>query len=266
MKVSLWQQFSSNHSASFMIVGTFESAEWANTVAEELRVMLQEISDWWAQYQTWEEEEQVIKQIALQGGLTPPEKKYQAQYGIEKWGKGSNGVLEWVQGENASKAIRRYENLVILDQSSINDTWAGPTPFDEILVKLGGNVVAHSEAFDSYLAMNLTCDAPDDVTAQQIEHDAKYTELSNGRTLLKLANLHPVQGKLTRDGQKMMLREYEFYPQYHNHVDHAVSKKSRKGQQPTERHFFEEELDRLLQYFRERGCSNIVYEFVQVPY
>jgi len=37
MRLSIWQQFSSNHSANFEIVGTFKTEELAHQAAEELR-------------------------------------------------------------------------------------------------------------------------------------------------------------------------------------------------------------------------------------
>src|SRR5688572_1725913 len=120
MKVTLWQQFSSNHSASFMVVGKFESVEWAETVAEELRTILSEISAWWSQYENYDEITLVENRVRKDGGLTPPEKKYAEQFQIEKWGKGRQGVLDWVQSEQAPDAVSVFENFVIINQGRLN--------------------------------------------------------------------------------------------------------------------------------------------------
>jgi hypothetical protein len=46
MKRSIWQQFSSNHSASFQAVGEFKAIEEASVAVELLRSILLRIHDW----------------------------------------------------------------------------------------------------------------------------------------------------------------------------------------------------------------------------
>jgi uncharacterized lipoprotein YehR (DUF1307 family) len=49
MKLSIWQQFSSNHSANFTTVGQFESAEWAQEALKEVQEIIQNIA-WWHEH------------------------------------------------------------------------------------------------------------------------------------------------------------------------------------------------------------------------
>jgi hypothetical protein len=51
MRVSIWQQFSSNHSGHFWVVGTFKTVEDAQKAYDELRAMLTEIDRWHREHQ-----------------------------------------------------------------------------------------------------------------------------------------------------------------------------------------------------------------------
>lgn len=45
MKLSLWQQFSSNHSAGFSLIGQFKTAEEATQAVAVIRGILEKIAD-----------------------------------------------------------------------------------------------------------------------------------------------------------------------------------------------------------------------------
>jgi hypothetical protein len=270
MKITLWRQFSSNHSASFMVVGKFESVEWAETVAEELRTMLSETSAWWSQYENYDEITLVENRVRKDGGLTPPEKKYAEQFQIEKWGKGRQGVLDWVQSKDAPDAVSVFENLVIINQGRLNtDTWAGATPFDEILRKLGGKVAVNCEQLDAYFAMNLTCNAPDEDTALKIMSEAKLKQ-HNDNNMIILPGLYPTRGTMQVDETIITLREYQFFDFFYRPVS-LLSQAEKKqmnlsAKQRDVKSSFEEELQRVLEYLKAHGCTNIEYEFVEVPF
>lgn len=256
MKLSIWQQFSSNHSANFMVVGEFESAEWAEVVADELRLMLADISAWWSRFGDWDDRSRIEDAVKESGGLCPPEIRYKAQFGIEKWGKGSRGVSDWMQSPRASEAISTFGNLVIVNPSS--DTWMGPPPFDEILRNLGGkNIAADCENYDdTYFAMNLKCVTPE---AQAILAEVRVrTEDQRGRKFIILPGLQMTRGEISREGSKIQLKHYQFRGHYYNH---AVP----KGQ-PSQKWTFEEELMRLLNYLKSRRCEEVEYSFREVNY
>jgi hypothetical protein len=254
MRLTLWQQYSSNHSASFMIVGRFESAEWAATVAAEIRAMLTEISVWWAQYiDNWEDVEKEIRE--QHHGLTPPEVFYKNYYAIDEWGVGREGVLDWVQSPKAADAVRTFANFVIvgLGVDGIGDTWAGAKPFDKILQVLGGNVIVQGEQYDHYLGMNLTCLAPDEATAQKIMLQATYMPMQNAILFHLAQGLYPTRGRVRANGREILLEHYQFHDNY-------------DPPNTTEKWLFEEELTRVLDYFRGQGCTDIEYDFLEVPY
>ncbi len=67
MRISLWQQFSSNHSGSYHVIGTFKTTEDAQVAYEEIRKILQEID-------TWHRENPMgIEKDWNNGGPLPPE-------------------------------------------------------------------------------------------------------------------------------------------------------------------------------------------------
>src|SRR5262245_22231538 len=126
MKLSLWQQFSSNHSASFTVVGTFESAEKANAAADKLRNILQAIYEWHQQHPGHLNQDDLVP--------TPPEVEFARRYGVE-WTE----AMDWFY----DRSVPVLDNSVILESG---ETWREPTPFIGILKKLGGTVVYSMEA------------------------------------------------------------------------------------------------------------------------
>ena len=61
MRISIWQQFSSNHSSSFTIIGTFENSEAAQRAAIEFRAILEKIVGWYQE----PSHEAVLSQLRL---------------------------------------------------------------------------------------------------------------------------------------------------------------------------------------------------------
>src|SRR5579864_8296453 len=88
MGISIWRQFSSNHSANFTVVGQFETPERAHEVAEEMRAMLRAIGEWWEQYPGLEG--QIEHDLGKRGQLTPPEAHFKEQYGVA-WPQSEQG-------------------------------------------------------------------------------------------------------------------------------------------------------------------------------
>lgn len=140
MRISIWQQFASNHSNSFTVVGEFESIEAAQNAAEQLRQSLKPIIEWRMARaeEIWESFE-----------ATPIEIEVGQQWGVE-W----LNHHEWLESERSLNAIKTFENYVILGES---ETWAGQEPFDAILLKLGAKVSATSGLGDTSIVVNITC-------------------------------------------------------------------------------------------------------------
>ncbi|MCQ3932619.1 MAG: hypothetical protein DPW16_19390 [Chloroflexi bacterium] len=77
MRISLWQQFSSNHSGSYHIIGTFKTIEDARRVYEEIGKILHEIDDW------YRENPNGLVTSWNNGGPLPPESAIAERLGIE---------------------------------------------------------------------------------------------------------------------------------------------------------------------------------------
>lgn len=234
MQVSVWQQFSSNHSASFTVVGAFETQERAQAVADEVRVMISEIADWWQAYPTWEEQDEVEGNLE-EGALTPPEEKYREHYHLARthWPT----PLDWTRTPNAVNAVHSVENLVIVDQMIYGgDTWNGPFPFSDILRVLGAKVASSYENGPE-IVMNLHCTAPNETTAQQIVEESK----DKWETQRNLAGVLPDGYIIRREGRQVWFDH--FWQWYEPSLDQTLA--------------------RLLSDLREKGCTDIEYEFVE---
>ena len=133
MRISMWQQFSSNHSSSFTVAGKFEIIEHAHKAAEAIRAILRTLLDWYEQH------ENAIDWTAMAVGehpATPIEQQTGEQYGIA-WNK----AVDWVVNlQTPNQAVSTYNNYVFVSSVSI-----GEKPFDELMAKLGAQVFVREE-------------------------------------------------------------------------------------------------------------------------
>jgi hypothetical protein len=103
MRVSLWRQFSGNHSSSFTLVGVFDSPEAAQEGAERLRAMLEQIAIW--------REQHPLPNGWAYDDPTPPELELAQQYGVE-WTYG----LDWLSGpEDVDDLITTFDRLILIN-------------------------------------------------------------------------------------------------------------------------------------------------------
>jgi hypothetical protein len=227
MRVSLWQQFSSNHSGSFTVVGTFESAEKANAAADKLREIIQTIQDWYKQRPELADQA-IIDPI-------PPEVEFARQYDVE-WDR----PVDWYNEESPVSVLD--DSVMVLH---VPDTWSYPLPFLGILKQFGGSVVYEFE-FGAPLAefsIKLTCTAPDEAAASDIAalvniylqdpHFSRPPWHQKGYDVYKLG----VEGALQQTGKTLAF----------------------------DLHFFtiEKGLPALINYLRAQGCTGIEYHFEQ---
>jgi hypothetical protein len=223
MKVSLWRQFSSNHSGSFTVVGTFESPEKANAAAHNLREIIRVIREWHEQHP-----DHVVDPI-------PPEEAFTRQYGV-KW----DVAVDWYEDESPVKIL--YDNLVVLHAP---DTWSYPLPFLGILKQLGGSVVYNFE-FGEPLAefhVKLICVAPDEETASKLAE----------RILAYLPEPWALRTPWYRDE----LNDYDLGAEGTlRQLGNALSFDLKFGKLTTG-------LPALIHYLEAHGCTRIEYEFVQ---
>jgi hypothetical protein len=247
MKLTLWQQFSSNHSARFTVVGQFETTEMAEQIAQELRQMLNEIAMWWSQYQTWEERSAVEKRLRKQGLLTPPEQKFRDQYGVgwTQYTDNREDPLDWI-GTNAADGVQVYQNLVFVRPPG--NTWAGAKPFDAILERLGGQV-AVGEVHKSELVVTITCVAPSEASAVEIEKSTRLIVpgMPTDQLFVQIpGDSGKVPGYIERDGVHLTFRGMILF----NVLD-----------------FREDEiLQAIIAFLEEKHCTDIRYEFFTRPF
>ena len=159
MKVSIWQQFSSNHSSTFEVVGVFERVEDAQNAHFLLANLMADVVQW---YETNE----------WTGKPSQPELDIAQQHKI-KW----EYPIDFVHGESTSSAksaVRIYRHMVQV--THINETWMSKQPFEDLLNKLGANTAAWD--VDSYSAqtatifsMTIEATAPDSETVERLRND-----------------------------------------------------------------------------------------------
>lgn len=127
MKISIWQQFSSNNSVNYVVVGKFERAIQARDARQLLIQMLNDIADWY--------ESQNTRPYTLGGTLaTPIELSYQQRYGWE-WEYG----IDWMMTprENISGHVKQIDNLLIIETGgTIN--FDATSPFEQLIKYFDG--------------------------------------------------------------------------------------------------------------------------------
>ena len=182
MRISIWQQFGSNHSASYTVVGKFADLASANNAQEELNKILERLKIWWTQQLT-DTDSQEWQNLVEVGGLTPLEEEFSRHYDVE-W-KGINWYY-WLAATELQEPVVTFKEFVFV-RSPHYYIWYGPQPFDGLLKRLGGEVWIESDVSQSYpdtdLNILIICDAPNETTAQQIEEEClSYMRTVNSET------------------------------------------------------------------------------------
>ena len=155
VKVSIWQQFSSNHSGSFAVVGRFASEDAAKAAAEKLAELVRRIDQW---------HENTANETAYQNDpspLTPVEESIRKEYAIEEW---DYQGIDWYGQYGPIQQIGRDIYFWV------GETWGTPKPVSTLLAKLGGQAYEQHE-FDGPITsvlIWLTCTFDNVQTAEQV--------------------------------------------------------------------------------------------------
>jgi hypothetical protein len=262
MRVSLWRQFSSNHSARFTIVGVFESVEAAQRAADKFRRMLARMTEWLADPANADADS-----LWHQQGFpppTPPEQALAEQYGVD-WGPYS---IDWFWGDDFSWPIEEprvdmvttFERTVFISPFRQSDF--GAKPADTLLERLGATVVVdgdllHMEGEHSYLTVELTCTAPDQQTAQALV--AQYRQ-----------HLENMARRWERWGEQGAYEEPEppWPAAEEPWAKWATLTNGRVTRRGRQLHFHNLQLGNLpyalpalIAHLRQQGCTNISYAF-----
>jgi len=162
MRLTLWQQFSSNHSAGFRIVGEFPDAQAAKEAEATLRGIFTSLEQW---IETNPEQANQLQQEFAK--LSPLEETLKQRYGIE-W---EVTLLEWLVPAHeigcVGDAITVVDNLVLLGNPT--ETWSGGFPLIALVEKLAPSVKVDSEPLERRLIVTLQFAAPDEAAADEIE-------------------------------------------------------------------------------------------------
>lgn len=181
MKVSVWQQFSSNHSANFTVVGEFESPARAQAIADELLSILTQIGQFWETLSPQEFNEWETR--IDNGDITPPEEILREQYGIEwiRWPDGRIQGIDWVKNvTDAKNAVSVFHNFAVVSCPFYYATWAGHKPFDEIMNQRGGTVAVDLEG-SLYIDWDVSFSAPDETVADIIQKSFNSLSTERGK-------------------------------------------------------------------------------------
>jgi hypothetical protein len=161
MHIHAWQQFSSNHSAEFTIVGELLTLEEAQRVGAEMRAVLTEIVEWYDR-----PENASYKATVTNTGNTANYAKNPIEDAIgERYGVDLEAATDWLMAheneiQRALSVIGRY---VILETHNTGDEFM-PMNFDKLMSKMGVN------AEEYHAVVNVVCDTPDVYTASRIQY------------------------------------------------------------------------------------------------
>jgi hypothetical protein len=185
MKVSIWQQFSSNHSGFFWVVGTFNTTDDADRAFNEIREMLFEIDRWHRDNHDYRSNQQYNDGLEV----FPPEKEFAEKYQVEwlnpiDWtGWASYQYqLESFDAQKAAKALIDDAVTIVgrnVIVSNPHQTWMTVQPFKGILDSLGAQTIGYdlelteSDKILVTLHTRIRFAAPDEKIADSIEQAIK---------------------------------------------------------------------------------------------
>lgn len=159
MRLSIWRQFSSNHSGSFTLVGEFASVEQAEQAAIILRQLFIDIQQWHLTN---------VESLPLEeryGIITPPEQAFR-----ERYGDLDERCIDWAgltAHEQPANAVQRLGNRVLL--ITLTESWDDPTDYQGLLDHLGSQQTERQWEIDgtyiTKILLNLHCTAPSEAEA-----------------------------------------------------------------------------------------------------
>jgi hypothetical protein len=162
VRISIWQQFASNHSASFTVVGGFATPQSADHAAAQVRAYLQEIYDWYHDPANTDLVKKRREDADEAYQYTPPELVMMAHYQLD-----DNFIpVDWIEG-GIDDAVHTFENHVLVENTQ--DTWSGYPPFPQLLAKLGAISLVVSDEYTPSIVANIRCKSLDDHILEQIQ-------------------------------------------------------------------------------------------------
>lgn len=168
MQVRIWQQFSSNNSSDFTVVGVFNSPEAAQGAAAQVRQIIKELKDW------YENNPDEAKELLSSGGYPPSPAEVEMG---QRFGFAWEQAVEWYQYASVQVVL---DKLVYIMTEDFRPDTAGE-PFEKILTELGGQGLLHGNFYGDQIGTilaEITATAPDESTAREIvERNLEFERL-----------------------------------------------------------------------------------------
>jgi hypothetical protein len=245
MRVSIWQQFSSNHSADFTVVGVFNTPEAANKAAEELRDVLRTIQNWYRQPENEEVIEKLHGLTNEQGAPvpTPIETELGKRYGFE-WIEQAPDFLWYQLSSDATQAVAAWEQILFVESYLTGErTWSGVFPIAKLVEKLGGKSFMYDGMSADGFWFKLSCIAPDESAANLIDKLFNLAQDHDDTQVKDIPKELLLSGKLSRNELELEFQIWEIG-------------------------ILSDDLPMMIDYLRNHGCTQIKYEFFEgtVPF
>lgn len=171
MKVTIWQQFNSNHSSSFTVVGHFATEEKAQQAEEALRQLFTEVASqrraimlrqMQLESQGYEYEDirrTLAHEFEYPDGPTAAERAFMQQHQID-WAEWEEDGIDWLS--NLDRHLNRLGHYIVIETGGA-DTWQEPPHIMSALNALGAQ-----QTYANDLTVLITCIAPDERRAVAI--------------------------------------------------------------------------------------------------
>lgn len=243
MRIRIWQEFSSNNSARFTVVGLFETPTAAKNAAEKLMNMIKSIVEW---YQKNAEPEAQWDSPPP----SPPEIQIAKQYNI-KWSEIS---LDWAWIDNDGNGpVKAFENIVFVDGT---DSWLGSSPADKLVQLMGGKVLVDGVITldligepGTYGTVNLEllCIAPNVNVSEKIFNE-----------------IVAYQNRMKEDSQRMFETPWGTRdPMEHSAFFGTVLKDGRNLKISGSFFHIAQGFPALINYLKNQGCDEINYSLIE---
>lgn len=165
MRISIWQQWASNHSSSYSIVGCFESPEHARKAAVTVDGVVKDFIEWYERPENAD-----LDMLPWDAPPTAVEAELIRKYGLK-----TDRRLTFTEDVRGSIRVAAVDRLAVIDVGSVLD--GPPMLLISLLERLGSQnvtttLVAEGASVVDTL-VSLTCNAPDASVAEAVYHSAQ---------------------------------------------------------------------------------------------
>jgi hypothetical protein len=162
MRLTLWQQFSSNHSTSYTLVGVFPTPEKAQQAAETWRQIIARVKTW----------------IKNNPDKLPDDDRIPLEI-EQELGKEYNMVWDVAADSWFDLDVKLIWGRFVM----VYPNWQaeyGPQPLDQLMQRLGGKPIITGSNWDNpygEIIVTINCDAPDDATLNALQSKTSIYDL-----------------------------------------------------------------------------------------